>query len=854
MANEIRDAFNVAFADGPSGNPTRPSKADIRAIGNVIDTQVALVSEDLNSVTTDTLAAVEVITDALGGRVDDLEALATTGIRWSNQYIRVRSTGNVNLASGLVNGATVNGIVLATGDFVFLGSQTAPAQNGLYTVAAAGAASRAAFADSAAELDHIGFVIQLGTVGTGEGWTLSMSAADITLGTTALNFSPAIVAPGYAAEVAAARGGYASLGARLDSSLNSLQVTLTQQMAREGAPIAGTQMDTKTYCVSKPATHAGLIKSFQWIAAATGTAKLKVWSKVGTVYTQTAERTVTVSAIGAQTFTDADLTGLSVAVGDVIAVKGSATGVMQYSSNTADGAGYFAITGDATGASGPTLLSNVRIEVKVDVEYQSQVVTAQSFQDLQADLVDLEGARVASLELAILDLGGSIPAGPATEAYVAALTVPPTAVRKLAIDRLNRWIDLKGLRSKLAGLTLHVTQDGQAALVDLIAPAQVMSAVGTTVWAADEGVRGDGVTGYFNTNANPAGSIFALEDCHMGIWSLSHEATGNDFGSFGGAGSAASFVGMSDAAGKRTGTLNRSYAAGAPISPAARLLSIGHAVVVRDGTGVEKLYEDGVLTNTTAALAGVGVPNGNFYLGSVNNIAGGAPSGFRVRRYAFSHWGAGLTAQNVADLYEGLRKFVNSVPHAIPVVDICDGNSLTRGAGTGTAWPAQLAGISTDSVVNLGVDSQTTQMMAADAVTQVDPFAAIPNSRPVYIAWEIRNDMFVNSVSRATAYANFKSLCQGRKAAGFKVVAITLAASIAGGTWNETERLAINTMMRGETLGVYWDALADVGADASMQDYTNLTYYAGDNVHHTGAAKAIIAAIVKAARATLVWA
>jgi len=138
------------------------------------------------------------------------------GINWTSNAIRVRSTANVTLASGLTNGTTLNGVVLATGNYVFLGSQTAPAENGLYTVVASGAASRASFADSAAELARIGFVIQAGTVGAGEGWTLGLDAGSINLGTTALNFSP--VQGGPSSEVISARGGYSTLGTRMDFS------------------------------------------------------------------------------------------------------------------------------------------------------------------------------------------------------------------------------------------------------------------------------------------------------------------------------------------------------------------------------------------------------------------------------------------------------------------------------------------------------------------------------------------------------------------------------------------------------------------------------------------------------------
>ncbi|MER9829158.1 SGNH/GDSL hydrolase family protein [Mesorhizobium sp. M0134] len=216
MANEIRDAFNTTYADGPVGSATEPQKSDIRAIGGVIQGVTDGIATDVLGVQT-TVGGLPAEFDALSNRVDDVESLASAGIIWTPNTIRVRSTANVNLASGLVNAAVLNGVTLATGDFVFLGSQTAPAENGIYTVVASGAASRAAFADTAAELAHIGFVLTSGTAGAGERWTLPMAAAAITLGTTALNFALAGVEIGVSAEVIAARGNETSLGNRLNN-------------------------------------------------------------------------------------------------------------------------------------------------------------------------------------------------------------------------------------------------------------------------------------------------------------------------------------------------------------------------------------------------------------------------------------------------------------------------------------------------------------------------------------------------------------------------------------------------------------------------------------------------------------
>lgn len=119
---------------------------------------------------------------------DEVLDIVTVGVRWIPQSIRTRATGNI-AASALVNGAVVNGVTLQTGDHVFRGLQTDPKENGIFTVVASGSAARATFADSAAELSRIGFVVREGVVGTGERWTLPMGENDINLGGTDLTFS-----------------------------------------------------------------------------------------------------------------------------------------------------------------------------------------------------------------------------------------------------------------------------------------------------------------------------------------------------------------------------------------------------------------------------------------------------------------------------------------------------------------------------------------------------------------------------------------------------------------------------------------------------------------------------------------
>lgn len=102
--------------------------------------------------------------------------------------VRGASTANITVASALVNGATFDGVTVATGDRFLLKDQTAAAENGIYIVAASGAASRATDADTSAEVTGgLTVWVNEGTVNADTQWTLATNDA-ITLGTTALTF------------------------------------------------------------------------------------------------------------------------------------------------------------------------------------------------------------------------------------------------------------------------------------------------------------------------------------------------------------------------------------------------------------------------------------------------------------------------------------------------------------------------------------------------------------------------------------------------------------------------------------------------------------------------------------------
>lgn len=103
--------------------------------------------------------------------------------------VRVATTANIDLTADLENGDVLDGVTLATGNRVLVKNQTDETQNGIYVVAASGAASRSEDANSDAEVTAGLFTfVEEGTLNGNTGFVLT-SDNPITLGSTNLVFS-----------------------------------------------------------------------------------------------------------------------------------------------------------------------------------------------------------------------------------------------------------------------------------------------------------------------------------------------------------------------------------------------------------------------------------------------------------------------------------------------------------------------------------------------------------------------------------------------------------------------------------------------------------------------------------------
>lgn len=113
---------------------------------------------------------------------------AITGLDWK-QSVRVATTANGALATAYENTDVVDGVTLATGDRILLKNQTTGSENGIYTVNASGAPTRATDADVNAEVTT-GMTVPVseGTANADSAWILTTNDP-ITVGTTSLAFT-----------------------------------------------------------------------------------------------------------------------------------------------------------------------------------------------------------------------------------------------------------------------------------------------------------------------------------------------------------------------------------------------------------------------------------------------------------------------------------------------------------------------------------------------------------------------------------------------------------------------------------------------------------------------------------------
>jgi hypothetical protein len=127
-------------------------------------------------------------TDAADAATKAYVDSAAQGIDWKAS-VRVATTQDGNLADKYESSSVIDGVSLSIGNRILIKNQTNASENGIYTVNASGAPTRATDADTGAELTaSFAVFVEEGTVNADSGYVLTTDGA-ITVGTTALTFT-----------------------------------------------------------------------------------------------------------------------------------------------------------------------------------------------------------------------------------------------------------------------------------------------------------------------------------------------------------------------------------------------------------------------------------------------------------------------------------------------------------------------------------------------------------------------------------------------------------------------------------------------------------------------------------------
>lgn len=267
------------------------------------------------------------IEDGLGeveNRVDLLETTLTTGKRYLSP-VRGATGGNVVLAGGLVDGVTAGGITFATNDSIALFGQTDATENGIYLVPASGTASRRTDADTAEELLGATVFVREGTY-AGRTITCQPASLPIVVGTTALSW--------------------------VLTSDAAAQAT-PQRIGAPATPVTGTgATPNAVFIYAEPFAVDGYMSEFGLYALATGSIRIRRWTKSGDVFTAVGPAIDLAVSSGLNVFrySDGTLPYLAVEAGEMPGMF-SRTQILPYIAGAAPSGGWYGsggVGGDVT--------------------------------------------------------------------------------------------------------------------------------------------------------------------------------------------------------------------------------------------------------------------------------------------------------------------------------------------------------------------------------------------------------------------------------------------------------------------------------------------------------------------------
>jgi len=248
------------------------------------------------------------------------------------------------------------------------------------------------------------------------------------------------------------------------------------------------------------------------------------------------------------------------------------------------------------------------------------------------------------------------------------------------------------------------------------------------------------------------------------------------------------------------------------------------------------------IADTTGFVLAFRSSDGKAVRRHVSSISGGSTSLGTITDDPFNYPASGNTLDTFGGRSSGKLKSVFG-DYSLPTVTglnmkiVSDGNSNSVGYNlpAGQDYPTQvynaLGGSGAGySIVNFGVSGQTTQDMQSDAATQIDPAYNSSKTKNFLFAWEVENDVFVNSVSGATAATNMLNYWSGRKSTGFYVIGATSPLRGNNVLVNSRIKTANTALLAGTS---NYDAIVDIPSipmlsnvrgSGFQSDFTHFTY------------------------------
>lgn len=239
---------------------------------------------------------------------------------------------------------------------------------------------------------------------------------------------------------------------------------------------------------------------------------------------------------------------------------------------------------------------------------------------------------------------------PAASALFARMSPAPSYTRKLQMNRLIRDLKRYGIWTKLDILYVFA-QSGAANSLLNWKSSSYNGANNAATFTTDRGYTGDGSTAYIQASTYAAGTgQYAQNDHHMGAWMRSAGASGK--GIMGGG----EVVGYSNTI--THGGSSLIFCDAQTIAPDTfTATNTGHIVQSRTASGTFDAYRAGTLLG--APSRSVTNPTSSFLILAINLDA--AAANFSAGEVSAAHFGAGLTATQVANFGTALQTYMTAV-------------------------------------------------------------------------------------------------------------------------------------------------------------------------------------------------